>query len=367
MKLGDNLQKIFNSFDFMGNRIKRLRVDTPSEKPDYRDSDYDTKKDFVANKEYVDKVTTYDTELAKKYKNPFKQWWMKNVHGLPYKELFDALFFPRLAPEYIDPKVLKCSITVYDSPLIKANNIVNYANEVLYNSDSKSIKYIIFAGQTVNLKIALKINPGDRISGVTGKISIQKPDGTQVFGFNSTTTTDNYSVINCSFVYGRGMKIYFLKQFNECPVKEDSYGEESPVENPSFELKYDLTEQFETECLIIDSFLTHKRDDENGPSENVEEYLISNKCIFNSSEEGIFDIAIPEKILLSENNIYFDMVNQEDKCIFGSGKLNKHNLLNQKTISKDGINYITGSYNFGNTEYNTEIYLYPELFRLVNN
>jgi hypothetical protein len=369
MKVGDHIKKIFNSFDFMGNRIKRLRVDTPSEKPDYRDAGYDVQKDFVANKEYVDKVTTYDTEKALKYKNPFLQWWMKNVQGLPYKELWDDLLFPRLAPIYVDPVVETCKISVINSPLTVTDNYRNFTPKNQNKSNHTNSKYLVWNGQTVNVEFSIGINPGDRISGVAGRISVQDEEGNQLYGFNSDTTSDTESNIKCSFPYSKTMKIFFIKQFNSCPTKNDSYNEPSPAPNPNYELKFDITHQFETECLILDSFLTLQKTTEGSPSTVVADYLVSNKCIFNATSEGIFDIAIPDTIkYTTEYCIKYVMYEQTKNTMIGTGIIELHNLLKDgsKTFTKNGINYTAYQYNFGCTEKNTEVVLYPEFLRLFN-
>lgn len=369
MKVNDTIKKIFNSFDFMGNRIKRLRVDTPSEKPDYRDESYDTQKDFAANKEYVDKLTTYDTETALNRKNPVRQSWMKAVYGKTYKELWDALLFPRIKPTYIDPVVEACKISVIDSPLVISDNYRNFDPKNQNKSNHIKSKYLVWNRQTVNVEFSVDIHSGDRISDVAGRISIQDQEGNQLYGFNADITNDGGSNIKCSFPYSKNMKIFFIKQFNGYQIKNDSYGDPSPITNTNYELKFDITHQFESECLILDSFLTLRKEIEGSPSAAAESYLVSNRCIFNASSEGIFDIAIPDTIKsTTEYCIKYVMYDQKDNAVIGTGIIESHNLLKDgsQTFTKDGINYTAYQYNFGCTEKNTEVVLYPEFLRLFN-
>lgn len=372
MKIGDTLQKIYNSFDFRGNRIKRLRVDTPSETPDYRQAGYEIAKDFVANKEYVDKCTTYDTPKAYKYKNPFKQWWMKNVQGLPYKELLDDLLFPRLKPIYVDPTVDYCKITVFDSSLVTIDNYKNKSEPAKFFGNLTNTKYVIYAGQTVEMRFSIGTTPNDRISGVAGEITVYDSIGTKLYGFNSDATNDSYSNIKCRFIYQKDYRIIFTKKFTVCPVKNDSYNEPSPVDAVNYTLTYDVTEQFERECFICDSILTYKSTTEGILDTDLSKYLVSNKCIFSAEQDGLFNIAIPEQLNIQEYQLLFEgySITETKSVPVVNGNLTVKQIMGPgtTTITKqvfNGITYSVFQFNFGYFGFDVEIVLTPKHMRLT--
>lgn len=216
-------KKVYHSIDMRFNTIKNARTDYPIVDRD------------IVNKEYVDDMTTYDTEKARKYKNPFKQWWMKNVYNLSYKQLFDDLLFPRLLPIYVNPK-------------IKSLNLI------IPNCYKNNDKYVLFFDTIESLKCILKfeLNESSRVSGTTTTLRIVYPNnnlGVPIYPellYTSDTTSDAQSTISFDLRLVVGTKIYLEKQYKAAETQLDSYGEESITDDMKipYLMKEDISEIF---------------------------------------------------------------------------------------------------------------------------
>lgn len=373
------LKKIYQSLDFIGNRIKRLRVDTPveSEVPYIKDietgenireeddKNYNESKDFVANKEYVDVKTTYDTVKAKTYKNPFKIWWMKNVYGLSYKKLLDDLLFPRLTPEYIKPKVTDVKLTVFNSKLVNVDNFNNITNKPKANSIDN--KYIIWLNQNNSIQLNIKLDKGDW-TGIdsSGYLVVKKDDNEEIIFTSESKNNEESVIITNNFEYKRGWKLLYRREYKPNGIdKQDTYGDNSENPEQTYTLEYDLTELFESQVIIYDNFLLYKNTNEISISTNPNDYNYSNKITYNTKteEQASYDIAIPQNIIKTNNIINYFITATSDKTFIAEGKLYFKDLKMTVTFDKNEIPYFAGHYNFGSFDENVDIMLYPE-FRI---
>ena len=265
MNIKSALKKIFNSYDFRGNRIKNLRVDTPDESIEYREIAQNVPnpdngyfgllgsngtggvQHFVANKLYVDKKTTLNTEKAWKWKNPFYFFWIKNVQGKPYKEIFDDLFFPLVEHEFISPEILNVDVFAIDRPLIDViDKDNNFKKWVIYNNVENRFK----------LKIIQQLNDWypTQTDG-SGQIVIQYNDGKvdKTFNCNSENTFDlqfneNIKSIESEIEFGilwdnTINKIYFQRIYSGYRYRKNTYGNQSIPETTCL-VKIDITEYF---------------------------------------------------------------------------------------------------------------------------
>lgn len=222
------------------NKIFRAKCDTPTE------------DEHIVNKKYVDDITTYDTDKAKKYQNPFLQWWMKNVFGKPYKELFDDLLFPRLSPTYKNPS--------FDSMSFIETGVTTLGTQVFCG------KKLMFHGLNYNLQFTIKFNNDnvDRTSGQATTLRIKYPTalGLQDLIYYSTTTADDVVTINATTVtFFPGMTLTIEKTYGRATAKNDTYGDpDIPDEfTKPWTLTEDITSLFYDNIIQYPALLVQKK------------------------------------------------------------------------------------------------------------
>lgn len=378
------LKKIFNSFDFMGNRIKRLRVDTPEnfiddKNPDksanpvyredingiktpdqisaemnrgsgtkYNEKDYDRYKDFVANKNYVDKSVDYNTEVAKnqelgteasdksnpsiedlmdgkqgiqnQQRTPSQFPWVGKVFGLTVKEVIDKLLFPRIPYEFKYPKIL--SIT------IKTNNFLIQCLE----QNASTNKFLIYEGVENKLFLDIYLDNGDWNGSQNAKLILI--DSNNIEYTYDITDGITHIVGNISInKFPENIVKVLIRQIYDTPaIKYDTWGYESKPklkDNPNIEIstynvEFDITDEFLKQCYIW--YIKH---DEN----------FINKLQLSADYTVTNDINLQIKQLTS-SDYYL-------KCyIFNSNnKLLNSFIINQNEINSDGkIQYNFGTY-----------------------
>lgn len=414
MNVFSHLKKIFNSFDFMGNRIKRLRVDTPenfineyelddkkkynpvyreSLNPDvntpdkvseelkrniepYNESKYDNFKDFVANKEYVDKSVDYNTELAKNQEKgtqatnegenptdndlkdgkqgtegeinrnpsqfPFLQDDLniqkngiyekhKGLFGLTVKEVLDRLLYPRLPHKYKFPKIKNIQFKT-DNFLIECleqNAITN--------------KFLLNIGVVNNLYVNIDIDNGDWININNAKILIYLKDNIIPIEFSLKKGVTNV-VGNGSIDLGRIKniedidKILFQQEYSEHYINYDTWGYISKPKDlkgneiTKYLMSEDITEEFFKQCYfwklqqLLDDNLNFIKEIVFNPldidnQEYNEEYNIVNLKVFDK-------IATDYYLKYYIYNIDGKLLNTgyiSQKEIDSNGKINEYN------------------------------------------
>ncbi len=411
------LKKIFNSFDFMGNRIKRLRVDTPEnfiddknpdkaanpiyrenltgQKPDdvskelnrgsgtkYNEKDYDRYKDFVANKDYVDKSVDYNTELVKNQELGTKSsnngnspnlndlidgkqgpdtqsripsqfpWLSEDLNlypnsklsnlttkttnhvklfGLTVKEVLDRLLFPRLAYKYKYPEFLSIKI--------KTDNFLIQCLE----QESLTNKFLIYDNQDNKFYFDIKIDSGDFYNTADTKIEFLLNDGSKfnidLISGETHITEKNDNIINIKNFFNNINKVTFIQKYREYIKHYDTWGYESKPEkllNNEEGYRVDITEEFFKQCCI---WYINRFDEKNNPI-----YIKQLSFNSNTTEHSVFKIKIPENIA---KDYYLECyVFEKDSDV----------LLNTFIINQQEISNGIFTYNFG-TYYPKTVYI----------
>lgn len=338
------IQKIYKSLDFTGNRIKNLRVDTPEEtinSENIGNQHYNEVKDFVANKEYVDKVSSYDSPLVKKFGKSLVFDWVTNINNKSIKEVLEILLFPRIKPKYIDATVDSVNVTINENKTPKRKN-----------------KYLVFddAQRTLtnHYYIEIQLNPNDRVSTKAGQLLIYNADNSEVVKtVTATDTNETVQKFEFDFQLNSSNKIFFERLYTEAKsVKKDTRNEDSSIENPNWVLKTDITKEihshisFET-CYLFSDF-KDSLTAEVTPTGNLTRH---NFILIPANTKCIIDVALPVKNLIGKlKAVYYDESNNlkysESLPLFKSKNL----------ITVDDTEYTLNRYYLGYFEKETKLY-----------
>lgn len=293
------IKKIYQSLDFLGNRLLNVKVNTPNEtknSKDFQKPEYEEEKDFVANKEYVDKVNTYDSPLVTKHKSSTIFKWVQNIDNLTIKEVLEKLLFPKQTALYEDPTINRVS-TVFDDNIPK----------LAYNG-----KIIIFDDRSNTLirkyRVRIKLNQGDRVSGNASQLIFTLPDNTELKRVSATDTNETLQVFEFEAALNSKIKVTFERLYTGTKeIKKDSYGNPAPIENPNWKFTEDITELFFDKntfqfkpCNFYGPLLTDL--DVAETSEN----LMNAQNYFQCSKDTdcIFDVLCPKNTLIFHIKIY---------------------------------------------------------------
>jgi hypothetical protein len=338
------IQKIYKSLDFTGNRIKNLRVDTPEEtinSEDIGNQHYNEIKEFVANKEYVDKISSYDSPLVKMFGKSLVFDWVTNINNKSIKEVLEILLFPRIKPKYIDATVDSVNVIINENKTPKRKN-----------------KYLVFddAQRTLtnHYYIEIQLNPNDRVSTKAGQLLIYNADNSEVVGtITATDTNETIQKFEFDFRLNASNKIFFERIYTEAKsIKKDTRGDDSQIENPNWVLKTDITKDihsnisFET-CYLFSGFV-ESLTDEVTPTGNLSKH---NFILIPANTKCIIDVAIPIKNLKGElRAAYYDKSNN----LKYSESIYAFELKNSITV--DDIEYNLNRYYLGYFEKETKLY-----------
>lgn len=338
------IQKIYKSLDFTGNRIKNLRVDTPEETTNSENignQHYNEVKDFVANKEYVDKVSSYDSPLVKKFGKSLVFDWVTNINNKSIKEVLEILLFPKIKPKYIDATVDSVNVIINENKTPKRKN-----------------KYLVFddAQRTLtnHYYIEIQLNPNDRVSTKAGQLLIYNADNSEVVKtVTATDTNETVQKFEFDFQLNSSNKIFFERLYTEAKsVKKDTRNEDSSIENPNWVLKTDITKEihshisFET-CYLFSNF-KDSLTAEITPTGNLTRH---NFILIPANTKCIIDVALPVKNLIGKlKAAYYDESNNlkysESLPLFKSKNL----------ITVDDTEYTLNRYYLGYFEKETKLY-----------
>lgn len=416
MNIFGHLKKIFNSYDFMGNRIKRLRVDTPEnfiddKHPEYRanpqyrtdlennspdeiannlgigadtkynETDYERYKDFVANKDYVDKRTTYKSERAKNQESannitsnqpigndlidgrpgpeeveiypgvtkapnrtPSQFPWMNGVYGKPHEEVLDELLYPRIPHKYQFPVITEIKI--------RTNELMVECLEQY----SKTNKYLVMAGVGNDIKFDIKIDAGEWNNASDAHLIFVKSDGTQLHCNNQEFTENSnscstviagitHAIANLvNFIYHKDIvKVIFRQKYNGFIQKYDTWGYPTiPECGSSYCLETDITEEFFKQCYVFGLKVSDTPNQIGDYSFNRIDYISD---INNTTERYLYVESPISEDYYIECLIY----NAEDNQLLNT------TIINQKEISPEGFI----KYNFGYFPMNVYIKFRP--------
>lgn len=212
--------KIYKSIDLRWNKLINARTDNvPEDEKEMKPDNTNYDGEIMINRDYVDSKTTYNTEKAGLYRNPFLQWWMTDVSGKTYKELFDDLLFPRLAPKYVNPEF-------YD---------IRFEYDNIYKNGNK---HMLFYGQNIKGRVYFKITDSDRNSTVTTNLRITYPNNTKPELIFNSVSTSNDTYIDFEFLFIDGMTFKLEKVFLAASIKNDTYGDPSIPDD--FKINYTL-------------------------------------------------------------------------------------------------------------------------------
>lgn len=336
-----NIRDIFRSIDLWNNKILRAKCELPSD------------PEHIVNKTYVDEITNYNTPKALKYKKPFLQWWMSdNIFGFTFKQVFDDLLFPRLAPKYVNPTLDCITFDVTNNELV---------DDVQYIGNKK----LLFYDLTYDFHLRVNLKDLDDRLPVSDMAYVQVvyPDAyvgeNKTFKSTGTSATDiEIELSDIRFV--RGMKFLFSKQFNNAKeIKNDTYGDPSiPTDfSLGYKLEIDLTDIIYEQIVAYDTPYIGVRNDEHTPFEFVVGNTYTKADVMSSTYhsyvQGVrFDVSNTEQnhrhILIPET-LYNQMILQTVyfKRIANGATLPeyKNELTHQMLtdISQDVINIITGT------------------------
>jgi hypothetical protein len=200
-----NIRAIWKSYDFRGNKILNAKVNTPVQDGE------------IAPKSYVDKTTKFDTVKSNQFPSgsPKFSWLNFSLKDKTFKELFDDLFFPVIAPVYTEVVFEKVKVTAINE----------------YGTN-------LFLGRLTQFNIDYIINRGDRQSTVIPKIKVTTKEPITVTE-HSGTSSSNTSNFNFTINLANIDKIELVKTFQKATTKNDNYG--VPVIPLNFNVNYDAT------------------------------------------------------------------------------------------------------------------------------
>lgn len=251
------LKKIYQSFDMLGNRIKRLRVDTPSKiRKNENQEEYNNQKEFVANKEYVDTQTTYETELSKSTnKNSVFEWiGSKSLFGKSIQEILDLILYSKVNPKWRNPLFLNFSVL---SPLSQSRyrkvSVVDY-------------KYFYQTKTTGKLSFLVDIDLGDFESTTAPVIFVKTNSGTQRHSFTGEKQRLTANVTRFTFTLNLNESIFIESSdsiiFRYVPtngiVKQNNFNENVYPSNTDLSnavTEIDLTDSFQRQCFVCPALI----------------------------------------------------------------------------------------------------------------
>lgn len=354
MSFTKNIEKIFKSFDFRGNRIINAKTDTPTDQ---------SHPEILANKIYVDNSLTYQTEKATQLQNPFYFNWITGVNGKTFKQILDDLFFPRILPIYKN---------------IELQNISNFSFTNLKVSNvNLQHKYNAYYNQAIIGMFNYTLNSdADRSIANFPYIKFIDENNVETI-FNATTNDLVYQInFNYTLISSNTTLKFGITESSTSNTKQDSYGDDYVPQEFQSELNYeiDITELFLQNIILYDSFLIS----DIRTTEAIPDYTEltiptlftkKNYVEFDAEVFGIYDILIPLSIVQEISNDisnktllyivtdYSDSINPVtisiEELLFSW--LKKYTL--GTTIDYNGITYVKYQFNFGTWDFPVRIEL----------
>lgn len=303
----------------MGNKIVNARVDTPTENT------------HIPNKIYVDTATKYDTVKANQFSASPKFSWMQSLKDKTFKELFDMLFFPVIAP-------------IYTEPFLESLKIKFPENQLLDNGF-----YQLFYGQTIPFSINCKFMDEDRESSEFARIVVHYSDDSELSFYG--TATNGEDTITGNMPIKEGMTVFIDRAYMATTItKNDNYGNPStPIEFtlPSV-FSEDLTSKIFGDTNVSESVLVGPFDETliqifpEGASFMFETLNSDNgftkTCSLNFGPSAQYLILIPKELYDRSNILVLYNGSQENLV---------KSWLYSATITVDGIEYIFCNMDFG--------------------
>jgi hypothetical protein len=270
------LKKIFHGFNMNGNKIAAATVDEP------------TLAGNPVPLDYLQESQTYDTDAAETQEDSPVLPWAKQVQGKSLKPLLDQILFPIVNPIWTEPIFHDVKLTVIGEYFTAAN------------------KHLLFLSGQRTMRLNYLITPGDRISGVTARLTVTKNDNsTQIF--NSTTTSDTDGTVNFTFDFTDIKSMVLSKVWQaSTATKNDNYGNPyKPVEfNSNYTSAFDVWSLLNATNVVSSPMLYRAITDETGYDAGITDptnftSLIgwtTDKSFFLQPGNNMFTVLIPEDL-----------------------------------------------------------------------
>lgn len=316
--MGTFIKKIYQSLDLLGNRIKNVRVDTQKETRNSSEigtAEYNNTKDFAANKEYVDQVSKYDSPLVTKQKSSKVFDWVQNINNKTIKEVLEILLFPKIPPTYIDAMFDSLTVVVDNNQTPKINSQPN-------KYGTCGLKYLIYDDSERTLvnhfQVEVKLTPNDRISGIASQLVFKDSNDVELRRVTATDTDENLQLFDFDYQLTSDTKIYLERRYTAGKqVKKDTRNEDSPIANPNWTLTVNVTEWFHKyigfePCYLISDNIT----DFNSEFTQVTDFKKKNAISISAETDNIYDILIPENIILQDSTeLQISVYNERNNLI----------------------------------------------------
>lgn len=323
-------KKIKQIYNFVGNKILNVKVNTP------------TDNEHPTHKKYVDDNDTYDTTLSQKPVST-KFNWVNNVNGLKIKYVLDKLLYPVVNP-------------VYENPSFTFQHFSFETNKIIED-------------QIIGSMLFLTIKNADRTP-INNKTTLQ------VIDLQNNATS--FEVEENDFIVKIGFELKFdtlkeikvRKQYNIATVKNDSDG--NPFVDNNFNSTYELVKTISKKELlsIIElNILPTNYFINNFDKNSIQTFLDKNISEYTKSSEfsmGTYSETTPLNntflCLVHPDMIsrFFSFIGYTSNNLGVSVSL-ENNFINYSLIDNDGfqytkningINYLAISFDFGkNTEF----------------
>lgn len=386
--MGTIYKKIFHSLDLRWNRLINARTDMGDEK-------YQT-DETIANKGYLTKMSTYDTDTAKKYgcdtesypdnfptRSPFS--WMQNfiTYKKTWKEIFDQLIHPKLNPVYLNPELKSFKIDILSfksdiqnfSPQFNDNSKLLIFENVLYNCrvyiDFTDTKRLMNDLQPKELELTFLDNLG-------GSFSNQK---FKLYNYNGDNLKYYCDIYDCPLANIATANIHTIwNAIDESLAETNTHFEIykpseffTKIYESNIDVKDILLENFECNLPVL---WRKNNGTQSSFSDNYQSYdelrlnnvLISESVVAENGDNDInsWDLLVPEdlwKKYFLKFSLYTASLNSEygifdEICIPQKTLLNGFSFDVPKIITINNIKYVLLNANFGN------FYNFPSNFRI---
>lgn len=355
--MGTFIKKIYQSLDLLGNRIKNVRVDTQKETRNSSEIDtaeYNKIKDFAANKEYVDQVSKYDSPLVTKHKSSKVFDWVQNINNKTIKEVLEILLFPKIASTYIDATFDSLQIIVDNNQVPKIKSQPNkYGN--------CGLKYLVYDDSKRTLvnhfHVEVKLTPNDRVSGIASQLVFKDSKDTELRRVTATDTNENLQIFDFDYQLTSDTKIYLERKYTDTKqVKKDTRNEDSPISNPNWILTVDVTEWFHKyigfePCYLVSDNIT----DLKAISTKATDFKKKSVISISAKTDNIYDIAIPENIIMQESKDLQICIYDERNTLICSHLINTENIVD---LTVDSVKYKMVRVHLGYFEKECKAYIF---------
>lgn len=337
MALIGEILKIFRSYDFRNNKILNAKTNTP------------TDDEHIVNKKYTDDSHIYTTTKSTEYNSSFKHWWLLNINGKTYKQIFDDLFFPRVLPPFKNPELIS-AIVIFDNSDIVPHHFL------------KSL-FLLFKKHRVSGKLFCTLKNNDRLPQLNSNVYLEIEYISGAIETFYSQSSDDFNMIDFEYTVTDETIFRLKREYYPAESKPDSYGDEYlPAEFAgNYSFNTNISENVYDKYIGFDSPLISVAKSSEGPVDYTlidiaYEFQPMSEILLPNDTEGIYDILLPKNIIDSDANKYpinidiFKEINNNFQLV--NSTLLQFDWLTyyytlEDTILHDGIEYYKCQYNFG--------------------